>query len=300
MVNVIRFRLEINLYICITMFRVYFMLLMMFLVSGCKKTLQLKHPESIACTEEFIYVSNVNGDPAEKDKNGFISKLYKNGTVSENDFIRNLDAPKGLCLVDNTLFVTDLDRVLGFNILSKKQAYTFDFSWFKTQFLNDICWDGYNTLYVSSTDLNEIFSIDLSDLKISSLNLKDSLSGSNGLCYHDSILYVVEMGNDSIKGGLAQVSFKNKQATFSRILNHTGILDGLFYWQEKLYFSDWQTNGNTTKAQIHVFDLQTKTLSNFPLDKSYNGIADITYDSLHHRIIAPNMEENKLEFWKLY
>ena len=45
--------------------------------------------------------------------------------------------------------------------------------------------------------------------------------------------------------------------------------------------------------------LQTKTLSNFPLDKSYNGIADITYDSLHHRIIAPIMEENKLVFFQL-
>ncbi len=279
--------------------RYYSLFFVVLLLVGCKQTLQLKQPESAVCTEAFIYVSNVNGDPSAKDSNGFISKLYKNGAVCENQFIAGLNAPKGMCLVGNTLFVTDLDKVAGFNILTKKQAFNFDFSVYNTQFLNDICWDGDKMLYVSSTDMNEIFCIDLYLQKISSLNLKDSLSGTNGLCFHDSILYIVEMGNDSIKGGLAQVSFKNKQATFSRMLNHTGILDGIFYWKDKLYFSDWQTNGNTTKAQIPIFDLQTKTLSNFPLHKSYNGIADITYDSLHHRIIAPIMEENKLEFWKL-
>ena len=279
--------------------RYYSLYLIMLLFVGCKQTLQLKQPESVACTEAFIYVSNVNGNPTEKDGNGFISKLYKNGDVNENVFINNLDAPKGLCLVGNTLFVTDLNKVLGFNILTKKLDYAIDFSRYKTATLNDICWDGDSTLYVSATDLNEIFSIDISSQKTSSFNLKDSLRSTNGICYKDSLLYIVEMGNDSIKGGLAQVSFKNKQATFSRILNNIGILDGLFYWKGKLYFSDWQTNGNTTKALIPIFDLQTKTLSNFPLDKSYNGIADITYDSLHHRIIAPVMEENKIEFWKL-
>lgn len=266
---------------------------------ACKQDVLLKQPESAVATEEFIYVSNVNGSPDVKDGNGYISKLYKNGKACENEFISHLNAPKGMCLVGNTLFVTDLDVVYGFNILTKKQEYFFDFKPFNTSFLNDICFDGNSNLFVSSTDQHEVYTINIKSGKMHALGLKDSLNGTNGLCCHDSILYIVEMGSDTSLGGIAQVSFRNNSIQFDRLYAQLGILDGLFYLDHKLYISDWATEKNMTIAQIHIFDLHTKTITSFPLDKQYNGIADIDYDSFHHRILAPIMEENKLQFFQI-
>ena len=75
---------------------------------------------------DFIYVSNVNGDPTAKDGNGYISKLYKSGEVCTNKFIEGLNAPKGMVIVNEVLYVTDIDKVLGFEVNSGKKTFEYD------------------------------------------------------------------------------------------------------------------------------------------------------------------------------
>jgi len=76
-------------------------------------------PESVLHdTEADLYlVSNVNGAPLAKDGNGFISRVSPEGTVTELKWIDGtdeavtLDAPKGMAIVGDTLYVTDIDSV---------------------------------------------------------------------------------------------------------------------------------------------------------------------------------------------
>lgn len=66
-------------------------------------------------------VSNVNGDPLEKDDNGFISRVGPDGKVIDLKWIdgsmaaKTLNAPKGMAVSDTRLFVADIDVVRIFH-----------------------------------------------------------------------------------------------------------------------------------------------------------------------------------------
>jgi hypothetical protein len=80
-------------------------------------------PASVVYDEalDLYYVSNMNGAPLEKDNNGFISRLRPNGSVLSRAWIEGgengveLNAPKGMAILGDTLFVADIDCVRLFN-----------------------------------------------------------------------------------------------------------------------------------------------------------------------------------------
>jgi len=67
-------------------------------------------PESTIISGNHLYVSNVGKElkPTVKDADGFISKLSKDGVIENLHFMDGLDAPKGMSIVNNTLFVVDI------------------------------------------------------------------------------------------------------------------------------------------------------------------------------------------------
>src|SRR5256885_9286416 len=73
-------------------------------------------PESVKwdSTQDVYFVSNVNGAPSAKDGNGYITRLGPAGMVMDSAFIKGLNAPKGMALVHDTLWVADIDQVRGF------------------------------------------------------------------------------------------------------------------------------------------------------------------------------------------
>lgn len=83
----------------------------------------LDGPESALHDEvaDVYLVSNVAGGPSAADGNGFISRIGPDGTVLEARWIDSntegvtLNAPKGLALSADTLFVADLDVVRLFH-----------------------------------------------------------------------------------------------------------------------------------------------------------------------------------------
>src|SRR5690606_12741434 len=77
-------------------------------------TCDLKTPESVLYDQEkdVIYVANIDGDPSEKDGNGFISILNSDGIVKNLQWIKNLDAPEGLAIFKNKLYVADIDKLV--------------------------------------------------------------------------------------------------------------------------------------------------------------------------------------------
>lgn len=72
------------------------------------------NPESVALSadQSFLYVSNVAGEGGAKDGNGFVSRVSLSGEMLARDFAVGLDAPKGLALVGDALFVSDIDRIV--------------------------------------------------------------------------------------------------------------------------------------------------------------------------------------------
>lgn len=80
----------------------------------------LANPESVALSRDgaFLYVSNVNGEGEAKDGNGFISRVSTDGRMLEREWARGLDGPKGLVLVGDTLYATDIDAIIAMDAIS--------------------------------------------------------------------------------------------------------------------------------------------------------------------------------------
>ena len=85
----------------------------------------LNEPESAVFDKKnsAIYISNINGDPLKLDKNGYISKISVDGQILEKKWIKGLDAPKGMTIFNDHLFVADINKIWKINTLSKKKQF---------------------------------------------------------------------------------------------------------------------------------------------------------------------------------
>jgi sugar lactone lactonase YvrE len=87
------------------------------------QTPNLDGPESARYDKDLDvwFVSNVNGTPLAKDNNGYISRLRPDGAPYTVKFIEGgkkgvtLNAPKGLAINGDTLWVADIDVARAFN-----------------------------------------------------------------------------------------------------------------------------------------------------------------------------------------
>lgn len=85
-------------------------------------------PESVVFDKrrDVYFVSNINGGPLDKDGNGFISKVTPQGQLTLK-FIDgslegiDLDAPKGMTIAGDILYVADIDSIRKFDAISGKQ-----------------------------------------------------------------------------------------------------------------------------------------------------------------------------------
>lgn len=94
--------------------------------------------ESVLYDEEsgVIYVSNIEGNPTEKDGKGSISIIDKDGTVVTQEWVTGLSAPKGMGIANGKLYVTDIDQLVEIDIASASVSATYPVE--GGEFLNDV------------------------------------------------------------------------------------------------------------------------------------------------------------------
>ncbi len=88
----------------------------------------LAGPESVVHdpVDDVYYVSNINGGIADKDGNGFISRIAPDGRVLALKWADSavagttLHAPKGLTIAGRTLYAADIDTVRLFDLATGK------------------------------------------------------------------------------------------------------------------------------------------------------------------------------------
>lgn len=87
-----------------------------------------KTPESVEYygAEDLYLVANINGSPLAEDDNGFISKVAPDGKVLDLKWLDgatasySLNAPKGMAIVGELLFVADINQVHVFEVKTGK------------------------------------------------------------------------------------------------------------------------------------------------------------------------------------
>jgi sugar lactone lactonase YvrE len=118
-------------------------------------------PESVRYDAEadVFYVSNIAGYGSARDGNGFITRVSaadpRNATilVQGGRGGATLDAPKGLALHGDTLWVADIDALRGFDRRTGAPLATIDFAPRKAVQLNDVAIGPDGAIHVTDTGI---------------------------------------------------------------------------------------------------------------------------------------------------
>ena len=114
-------------------------------------------PESVIFdpTNNVLYVSNITDHPFKKDGTGFISKVGLDGKVIELKWIDKLNAPKGLTITNDKLYIADVDELVEVDINTAK--VTNKYKGYGSVCMNDVTHDKYGNVYVGDTYTDTIY-----------------------------------------------------------------------------------------------------------------------------------------------
>ena len=106
----------------------------------------LRNPESVRYDPEqdVYFISNMSGFGSVKDGNGYIVRANAADPRSATVFIKSgaagatLDAPKGMAISGDTLWVADIDKLRGFHRTTGAPIATVDFAPLGAVLLNDV------------------------------------------------------------------------------------------------------------------------------------------------------------------
>ena len=129
-------------------------------------------------SNDILYVSCINGvPPTKKDGDGFIAKVDLEGKIVEHKWVTGLNAPKGMGQKGNTLYVTDIDRLVSIDITSGKIIRDWPIE--GSIFLNDIHVSNTGVVYFTDSETSTIYSL-VND-KVQLVHADPSLGGTNGI-----------------------------------------------------------------------------------------------------------------------
>lgn len=254
------------------------------------------YPESVASDASFLYVADIGAKmkPTDKDGDGKIIRLDKAGKVVDNNFFKEiLNAPKGLAIDGDVLYVADVDRIVAFEIKTGKKLYEVDFVP-QTSFLNDIAvWDK-TTLYVSATDKSKLFKVNLTNKTFEEVPTDVAIDGINGL-YADkgaSRLYVNGFGtNNQVNGTIGYINLKDNK--FTQLIQLEGLYDGITIYQDVLYFTNWIA-AEKKGILVSIDLLNNHKMTVMKLPEFIGGPADLTVS--RDNLVIPAMLEGTLYF----
>jgi len=242
-------------------------------------------PESVIYDEknEVYYVSNVNNNPWEKDENGFISKMDTFGKIIDLKWVTDgMSGPKGMAIVGNNLYTTDIDQLVQIDIPTGNITGRFGVT--PGSNLNDISVGADGDLYISASASNLIYRKRGHGM----IPITPKLAYSpNGVLFENGTLNV--LGFDSQKMYKMNLS-DDSESTFSSDL---GAGDGLEELPGAGYLaSDW--NG-----QVFYVDPSggNKLLINTIDDKK--GAADIEYVHSKNILLVPTFFDNHVDAYRV-
>jgi len=246
-------------------------------------------PESvyIDAASGDIYTSQIEGMPDKKDGMGHISKLSGDGKVTNAMWVTGLNAPKGLRAANGTLWVADIDEVVGIDMAMGK--ITSHVKVPGAQFLNDVATGDDGTVYVSDTFASRISAI--KDGKVTTIASGPNFEYPNGLLVEGDKLVVGGWGkpepdfSTKVPGRLYTLDLKTKEKKLITP-DPAGNFDGLESDGSGGYIVTDYNKGKLLRISSTGEIKEISTLM--------PGIADLAYIPAQHLAIIPHMNENKI------
>jgi hypothetical protein len=268
------------------------------------ETPNLQGPESARYDRDLDvwFVSNINGTPLQKDNNGYISRLRPDGAPYSIKFIEGgkkgvtLNAPKGLAINGDTLWVADIDVARAFN--KRTGALIANVSTQgRARFLNGATVGPDGAIYMTDTGIlfgpkgdvshpgpDQVFRITRAGAKSALASPK--LEGPNGITWDSQQrrFVIVSFLGKGIYG------WKPGDHDIESIGSGPGQQDGVAFLPDgRLLVTSW------TDSSLFVLEngQPQRVASKVP------SPADIDVDARASRVAVPLLMENRVEFWEL-
>ncbi len=245
----------------------------------------LSTPESVLPVpeKEILYVSNigVTGSP-DSEQNGFISILNSDGSIKILHWVTGLNAPKGMAISEDKLYVTEVNSIAEIEISSGTVLRLIHIE--GAHFLNDIAADISGDLYISDSKTGSVFRV--SKGEATTFIQSSDFGYPNGL---------VLDGNKLLLGtGDKIVCIDVKTRKVEDYMLNTGGVDGLtILAPDFILFSNWKGTVYTLKKGF-----EKELLLDTSTTESVKS-ADFGYDASKNSIYVPTFFGNSVVCYKL-
>jgi sugar lactone lactonase YvrE len=259
-------------------------------------------PESVLhdAAADVYLVSNINGGPADKDDNGFISRVSPEGEILALHWIDGategvtLNGPKGMAIQDGTLYVADIDCLRLFDAVTG--AHKDDVCLEHATFLNDVAPGGNGTMFFTDSGLqagpeglapsgsDAVYRL-IDDDRVVAVKKEASLGAPNGVAVGTRGIMVVTFGSGEVYRLTAEGERTDVMPASQRQLDGIEMLpDGGFLmssWGDRCVYRIG-SDGHVSKVVTDV-----------------DAPADIGYDPTRNRVMVPLFNANEVRIHPL-
>ena len=126
----------------------------------------LDRPESAIfdAARNVIYVTNLVGEGDVLDGDGYIAKISSEGAVLEERWIDGLNAPKGIAIAGNTLWASDINRLVEIDLDANAIVNTYSID--GDAYLNDVSTHPDGSVFVSDSRYSKIYRLTDGNLEV--------------------------------------------------------------------------------------------------------------------------------------
>lgn len=253
-------------------------------------TKDLRVPESVlwhqqqnnGITDSLLFVSEIDGQGNAADAVGGVAILNTDGSIRQQDWLRGLNAPKGLAVFQGKLYIADLTEVVivdiaSATVLNKIKAPD-------SVFLNDVAIDAKGMVYISDTRKNRIYKLEQNQIS----SWLENVDAANGLKVIEEQLYIAA-GDKLLKVDLTDSSKNITQVA----IGFAERADGL----EAVGNGDFIVSCWTGLVYYVSADGRIKQLLDNRASKL--NTADIGWDQATHTLYIPTFSGNSVQAFTL-
>jgi hypothetical protein len=233
---------------------------------------------------EVLYVSNFDNQFATREgKSGFISRLAMDGEILDLKWVEGLNAPTGMDIWQDTLYVVERQGLLAIELATGSVAGRWVIP--DPDFPNDVVIDEEGVVYVSDTRSGNWAESRIYRFKNGRFDIfaNEGISRANGIWIQEEGLVVGSSGD----GLLKRVDLETGRVTTVLSLG-SGIIDGLRVDEEgNLLVSHWE-------GQLYRISPEGDLVEILDAMQERWNVADFDYLREEQLLLIPTFMENRV------